>query len=1061
MPHSRTGAGARSRRPARRGTRGGWRVRLEKGRGSGDQLTAPGVGVPDGPLRVGRQPAPVRQEPPAGAAAPHLGAEPGDGAGLRPVPRCLSRPPRLSQHETRRAGGAMATVTPLPNDYKSSTINNEKTINIGHSNVRSLIPKMDEILCTLVDQDLDILCITETWLTDSISDNILVFPGYKIIRRDRQTGQNGRRAHSNIGGGVAILHRDSLNCTVMPISTNDDTCESLWISVSGGGRRSATIGVMYRPPSQPLPGGLESIHDQLRSAIAAGRPVFCLGDFNIDVTRPLSAAARRYMSVLNDLNLFQLVDTPTHLEPSASLLDHIITSVPDLESAVSVLPVPIADHLTIILRAPFKRQRSRPAPFRARCWRKVDWNALSLYLLLSDWNQLYQAVDIDSKLEAFMRIWSSAIDIHCPLRTVTPRRSRCPWLEGNDELRQLMRERDLAFQVWRRTRTIIDRNNYRRLRNEVKNRCALSKRDFLCNSMISDRAGFWRGIREFALRSRPGSSGAELLSADRADDFNRHFALVGSNIASELAAASEGAPRLPPRPPLVTTAGLILRPITLPMLSKALNTLSPSRAVGHDGVPIFALRQCFAVLGPHLLHLINTSITKCVFPSDWKLASVVPLHKSGSHEVPGNFRPVSILPVLSKLCEKVVCQQLSEYLTSHSLLSPSQYAYRPCHSTEDAVTDAVEWITRRIDSGHIVAVTSIDLSKAFDSVDHDVLLSKLQWYGIDPQWFRSYLGGRRQVVRGGSLSLPLSHGVPQGSLVGPILFSIFTNDLSTYLPHGRLVSYADDTQLLDSDVPNNLSLLKTRQEDTLLSIQSYFTANSLKMNPTKTNLLLVGTSHAVNKASSFQLLVADHTLNPQPAVKMLGVTIDNTLSWEAHISGVVKKCNSVLFCIYKIRHHLTPDTRKLLIETHVFPYILYCITVWGGAASCHLNRVQKIINFAARIVSGARRYDSISAVVESLGWRRMRDLVTRRDCIGVYRALNDPRAPYAIRSLFTPRSEVSERLTRSVVAGALELPNFSLSMSRRAFSYRAASSWNRLLPATMASSSLAVLKSNI
>ena len=242
---------------------------------------------------------------------------------------------------------------------------------------------------------------------------------------------------------------------------------------------------------------------------------------------------------------------------------------------------------------------------------------------------------------------------------------------------------------------------------------------------------------------------------------------------------------------------------------------------------------------------------------------------------------------------------------------------------EDAVTNAVEWITRRIDAGHSVAVTSIDLSKAFDSDHHDVLLSKLQWYGIDPQWFRSYLGGRRQVVRGGSLSLPLSHGVPQGSLVGAILFSIFTNDLSTYLPHGRLVSYADDTQLLDSDLPNNLSLLKTRQEEVLLSIQSYFTANSLKMNPTKTNLLLIGTSHALNRASSCQLLVADHMLNPRPSVKMLGATIDNTLSWEEHISGIVKKCNSVLFCIYKIRHHLTSETRKLLIETHVFPYILY------------------------------------------------------------------------------------------------------------------------------------------
>ena len=262
----------------------------------------------------------------------------------------------------------------------------------------------------------------------------------------------------------------------------------------------------------------------------------------------------------------------------------------------------------------------------------------------------------------------------------------------------------------------------------------------------------------------------------------------------------------------------------------------------------------------------------------------------------------------------MVCNQLASYLHTACILSPSQYAYRRCHSTEDALTDAVEWMTRRIDRGHIVAVTSVDLSRAFDSVDHDILLAKLSWYGIDPGWFASYLGGRRQVVRGGSLSLPISHGVPQGSLVGPILFSIFTNDLPSYLPHGRLISYADDTQLLDSALPNDLSVLKKQQEDTLLSVQSYYTSNSLKMNPSKTTLLLVGTGQNLKKTSSFSLNISGHTLQPSPFVKMLGVTVDSTLSWEKHISNVVKKCNSILLCLYKIRHHLTPDARKLLIQ---------------------------------------------------------------------------------------------------------------------------------------------------
>ena len=434
------------------------------------------------------------------------------------------------------------------------------------------------------------------------------------------------------------------------------------------------------------------------------------------------------------------------------------------------------------------------------------------------------------------------------------------------------------------------------------------------------------------------------------DAFNTHFASVGPRIAAELAASDPSL--LPPRPPCVTSAGLRLKPATLPELSLALRRLSSSKAVGHDNVPLHAIRSCFPVIGPHVLHIVNSSIISSTFPDTWKLATVVPLHKSGAKEEPNNFRPISILPVLSKVCEKIVCNRLSVYLDRCHLLAHSQYAYRTGHSTEDALIDAVEWVTRRVDGGDIVAVTSIDLSRAFDSVDHGVLLTKLCWYGIDPAWFRSYLTGRRQVVRGGSLSLPLSYGVPQGSLVGPILFSIFTNDLPSYLPHGRLVSYADDTQLLDSAHPNNLSALKTRQENTIRAVLTYFTSNSLKMNQTKTTLLLVGTNHNLKKTSSFHLNLPDHVLTPSPFVKMLGVTLDPTLSWEMHISNVVKKCNSILLCLYKIRHHLSPEILNLLIQCHAFPHILYCLSVWGGAAGCHLQRVQKVINFGARVVSG-------------------------------------------------------------------------------------------------------------
>ena len=307
---------------------------------------------------------------------------------------------------------------------------------------------------------------------------------------------------------------------------------------------------------------------------------------------------------------------------------------------------------------------------------------------------------------------------------------------------------------------------------------------------------------------------------------------MGSRIADELRdAAADGV--LSPRPPTVCSARFQLRPATLPELSHCIRRMSASRAVGLDGVPLFAVRRCFPVVGPHLLRLINLSMRTGVFPECWKLACVVPLPKSGDLTKPCNHRPISLLSVLSKVLEKVVCVQLADYLETNRLLSHCQYAYRSHHSTEDAVLDAVERLFNNADRGLVSTLTAIDLSKAFDSVDHDILLTKLPWYGIDDvTWFRSYLGDRQQIVRGGKTTLPVTCGVPQGSIIGPIIFIIFTSDLPAHLTHGNLISYADDTLHIDSASPNASSLteLQIRQELTMRELHAWFSSNSLKMN---------------------------------------------------------------------------------------------------------------------------------------------------------------------------------------------------------------------------------------
>jgi len=190
-------------------------------------------------------------------------------------------------------------------------------------------------------------------------------------------------------------------------------------------------------------------------------------------------------------------------------------------------------------------------------------------------------------------------------------------------------------------------------------------------------------------------------------------------------------------------------------------------------------------------------------------------------------------------------------------------------------------------------------------------------------------------VKGGSSLLPLTHGVAQGSIVGPILFLTFINDMPSFLPHGRLLSYADDTQLLDHSPPDviGLSNLKLRVEESISQLQNWFRANSLKMNTDKTHFTLLGTNNSLKKSAGFHITISDSKIEPRPTVKVLGVLLDQQLSWEHHVSMVVRRCNAIIASLYKVRHHFTMEVLKLLIQLHVFPHILYCLSVWGELPS--------------------------------------------------------------------------------------------------------------------------------
>ncbi len=290
------------------------------------------------------------------------------------------------------------------------------------------------------------------------------------------------------------------------------------------------------------------------------------------------------------------------------------------------------------------------------------------------------------------------------------------------------------------------------------------------------------------------------------------------------------------------------------------------------------IKDALYVIAFYLTCIINTSIVTGIFPTSWKHALVVPSLKTGDVNDPNNFRPISLLPIISKLLEKVVTNQLMYFLEFSQSLSNTQHGFRPKLSTETALTVITNKIYSNMDSKKITLLTLCDLSKAFDSVSHEVLLKKSSAIKMDIFWFKSYIENRAQSVRLNSTvsnKLNVAYGVPQGSILGPVLFSIYVNDLNESINECCLTQYADDTQFLHADTPNNLVALISRTEETLRNVKQYFLRNGLMLNSKKTQCIFIGNRQLLSQIPPNTIIDCDGDfIYPSSHVKNLGVFID-------------------------------------------------------------------------------------------------------------------------------------------------------------------------------------------
>lgn len=490
-------------------------------------------------------------------------------------------------------------------------------------------------------------------------------------------------------------------------------------------------------------------------------------------------------------------------------------------------------------------------------------------------------------------------------------------------------------------------------------------------------------------------------------------------------------------------------------------SMAPNKAPGIDKIPIRIIKDCLQAISYPLTSIINTSLLTACFPNVWKIAEVKPIPKEGDHELANNNRPISLLPILSKVCERVAHNQLMEYLTSKGRLSTKQSGNKEKHSTETSVIQTTDMILSAIDKKHLTAVILLDMSKAFDSIDHNLLLVKLEDVGASPlalQWFRSYLTARSQVVTIGTASserLHVTSGVPQGSILGPLLFSIYMNDLPSVPQHCSVQCYVDDTKLLLSfRLQDQLRIVAEINQD-LTRIRNWCFDNQLLLNPDKTKLLVCGSKRGVAKARDFKLSFLGKQLIPVEAARDLGVILDTSLTFDHHVSATVASCMSRLGQINRVKHCFDNRTLIIIINALVFSKLFYCSSVWSSTSQSNIAKLQAVQNFACRIVSGSKKYDHVTPILRQLNWLPVKQHMYYRDSIMAFKCMNGL-APGYLSDQFVKRSSISTRKTRN--SQLLNIPLFKTATGQRTFYYRMVSLWNTLPQNIKLSQSLAHFK---